>query len=59
MELNKTYILRVMIGEKLLTYIGTIISVDNFFVSFIDKFGKKISLSKTQIQSYEEAEHGN
>jgi len=54
MELNKTYIIRVIIDGRLLTYSGTILSYDNIFVEFLDKYNKKISVNKNNIQSFEE-----
>ena len=54
MELNKTYIIRILINNSLLTYRGTIISEDINFICFIDKFNKKISVNKNQVQSFEE-----
>jgi hypothetical protein len=54
MELNKTYTIRVTINERLLTYQGTIISEDDIFITFIDKFGKKVSINKKNIDSYSE-----
>ena len=60
MELNKTYIIRVLINNSLLTYTGKIISLeDDFFITFLDKYGKEISVNKTTIQSYEEVGNGN
>ena len=54
MELNKTYIIRVLINTSLLTYNGKVISIDDHFIEFLDKFGKKISVNKNQVQSFEE-----
>lgn len=54
MEQNKTYILRVLINNSLLTYTGKIVRFDDIFVVFEDKFGKEISVNKNTIQSYEE-----
>lgn len=54
MELNKTYIIRVLINNNLLTYTGKIISIDEIFVSFLDKYGRNVSVNKSKIQSYEE-----
>ena len=55
MELNKTYLLRVLIGGKLLTYKGLIVSIDDDgFIAFRDKFGKVVTVNKNTIQSYEE-----
>ncbi len=59
MELNKTYIIRILINNRLLTYQGTILSTDNFFVEFLDKYGKKISVNKSTIQSFEAVQNGN
>ena len=56
MELNKTYIIRITINDRLLTYTGEIISIDDDFVTFLDKFNKKISINKKNIDSYEEVE---
>lgn len=38
----------------LLTYTGTILSTGEIFVEFLDKFGKRISVNKNNIQSFEE-----
>lgn len=54
MELNKTYILRITINGRLLTYSGKITSIDENFVTFLDKFNKLISVNKKNIESYEE-----
>jgi hypothetical protein len=54
MELNRTYILRLTIDGRLLTYTGKILSIDENFVTFLDKFDKKISVNKKNIESYEE-----
>lgn len=54
MEQNKTYILRVTIGGKLLTYTAKIVSIDKDFVSFIDRFGGKVSINLKNVESYEE-----
>ncbi len=54
MELNRKYIIRVLVGDKLLTYTGKIISEGDILVEFIDKFGTCISVNKNNIQSMEE-----
>lgn len=54
MEQNRTYILRITIDNRLLTYTGKILSIDENFVTFLDKFDKKISVNKKNIESYEE-----
>ena len=56
MELNKTYIIRVTIDGKLLTYKGKVLSDSPFFITFLDKFDKLISVNKRNIESYEECE---
>ena len=53
MELNKIYIIRILIDNRLLTYTGKIISIDDYFICFLDKFGKKISVNKNTVQSFE------
>lgn len=53
MELNSTYVIRVLINNRLLTYQGKILSEDSFFITFIDKYGKEISVNKNNIQSFE------
>lgn len=55
MELNTTYVIRVMINNRLLTYEAKVISEDSIFITFIDKYGKEISVNKNNIQSFEEA----
>ena len=54
MELNRTYTIRVLINNQLLTYTGRITSISDFFIEFIDKFGKKVSVNKSTVQSFEE-----
>lgn len=58
MELNKTYIIRVDVGnDKLFTYTATILKEDQLFITFIDRFSKKVfSYNKTKILSFEEVE---
>ena len=60
MELNTTYIFRIVINGQLLTYTGKVISINDFFVEFLDKYGKNISVNKNNIQSFEEVQsNGN
>ena len=56
MELNKTYILRITINDRLLTYTGKIISIDENFITFLDRFDKKISVNKKNVESFEEVD---
>lgn len=58
MEQNRTYIIRILVNGKLLTYTGKIISKEDCFVTFIDKYGHEVSVNKNTIQSYEEVSHG-
>ena len=55
MELNRTYTIRVLINNRLLTYTGKIISEDNFFVTFLDKYGKSVSVNKNTIPNETES----
>lgn len=57
MEQNRTYILRITLDNRLLTYTGKILSIDENFVTFLDKFDKKISVNKKNIESFEEVEY--
>lgn len=59
MELNRTYIIRVLSNGHLLTYTGTIQNIDDFFIEFIDKYGKAVSVNKSTVQSFEEVNNGN
>lgn len=54
MEKDKTYIIRIEVNGRELVYHATIISIDENFITFVDKFGKKISVNKKNIQTYEE-----
>lgn len=56
MELNKTYIIRVDMGNaRLFTYTGKIIKEDSIFITFIDSYkGKIYSYNKSKILSFEE-----
>lgn len=54
MNIGDTYIIRVKVEEKIFTYTGKIISVDDDFVTFIDKYGKTFSYNKNSILSFEE-----
>jgi len=54
MKINERYILVFEVDGRPLTYTGKIISEDEMFVTFIDKFGKTISYNKSNIISFEE-----
>ena len=54
MEIDKTYKLRIRVANEDLTYTGTIIAIDDTFITFRDKFGKRLSYNKNNIISVEE-----
>lgn len=54
-----------MVGERVqiiltnnFVYSGEIISQDDFFIFILDKYGKKISIGKKDIQVIKEVENG-
>ena len=53
---DRRYVLRFNVNGVTLVYTGTITSVDDNFVSFIDKFGKEITYNLNSIVSFEEVE---
>ena len=55
MEINKTYIIRVLLGGRFLTYVGKIISNKDGFVTFLDNRGKILNIAMSQVQSFEES----
>ena len=56
MNIGKTYIIRIEIDNRVLTYTGKIISNEKSFVTFIDKFGKTWTYNKKNIISLEAIE---
>jgi len=54
MKINEKYILVFNVDGRLLTFTGKIISEDDLFVTFVDKFGKTISYNKSTLISFEE-----
>ncbi len=56
MKIGKTYKITFETSGKTLTFTGKIISVNDKFVSFIDRFGKKLHYNIKLIVSYEEVE---
>ena len=54
MNINKTYIIRINVDNRIFTYTGKIISEDEHFVTFLDIKGKVLSYNKTSILSFEE-----
>jgi len=57
MEQDKTYIIRFEISDKELVFRAKIISQDDNFVTFEDKFGKVLTYNKKFIVSIEEVEN--
>lgn len=53
-ELNKKYIFRIRVDDRTLTYTGTVTSIDNLFITFVDKFGVQCSYQLNNIISFEE-----
>jgi len=54
MKIGESYKITVEVNGKLLTYTGKIISEDDDFVTFSDKFGTTFSYNKKNIVSMEE-----
>ena len=53
MNIGDTYIIRVEVEDRIFTYTGKIISEDENFITFIDKYGKTFSYNKNKILSLE------
>ncbi len=56
MKINEKYILVFDVDGKTLTYTGIILSEDEMFITFIDKFGSTLSYNKSNLISFREAE---
>ena len=54
MNIGDTYIIRIKVEERLFTYTGKIISEDEHFITFKDKYGSTFSYNKSAIISFEE-----
>jgi len=54
MKINCSYKIVVEVDGRVLTYTGKIVSIDDDFITFIDKFGKTFSYNKNKIISTEE-----
>jgi 5'-3' exonuclease len=54
MNIGDTYIIRIEVEGKTFTYTGKIISEDNDFITFIDKYNHKWTYNKSKIISFEE-----
>ena len=55
---DKTYRFIVQVGSRVLYFTGKVISIENNFVSFIDKFNKTLSYNLNSVISFEELENG-
>lgn len=53
MNIGENYIIRIEVEGRLFTYTGKIVSEDENFVTFIDKYGKTFSYNKKNIISFE------
>ena len=56
LKINSKYILRFNLNGKILTYTGVILSVDNMFVQFKDKFNDILNYNLNTLSSYEEVQ---
>lgn len=54
MNIGDTYIIRIEVEGRLFTYTGKIISEDEHFITFIDKYESTFSYNKNKIISFEE-----
>lgn len=57
-KIGKTYWMSILSGNDKLVYTGKIISIDNNFVTFIDKFKKRLTFNLKNVISFEEVEDG-
>ena len=58
MIIGKKYIIFIELGKNVLKFTGTITSIGDKFVTFIDKFGKELHYNLKNIVSYEEIKDG-
>lgn len=56
MKINSIYKIVVEVGDRILTYMATILKEDEFFITFKDKNGSVFSYNKNKIVSAEEME---
>ena len=49
MNIGDTYIIRVEVDGRIFTYTGKILSEDDNFVTFIDKFNQTFSYNKNRV----------
>ena len=54
MKIGSQYKIVIIVDKKVLTFTGKIISEDDSFITFIDKFGATLSYNKNKIVSFEE-----
>lgn len=52
--LNKTYIIRINLSNNILRFEGSNLEEDEFFLSFTDKFGRKLKYNKSTVVAVEE-----
>jgi len=53
MNINEDYIIRIEVEGRLFTYTGKIISDEDGFITFIDKYNQTFSYNKANIISFE------
>lgn len=58
-QIGKKYKIILNINEHVLTYSCTLLSEDNNFITFIDKFGKEYTYNKNLILSIERIKNFN
>lgn len=56
LEVGCSYKISIKINEKILTYTCKVTSLDDIFISFIDKFGKEYNYNKNLIIGFEPIE---
>ena len=57
-HINKTYLLKFNFNGNTLTYTAKVISLDNNFISFVDKFQNTLNYNIINLVSYEEVKNG-
>jgi len=53
MNIGDTYIFRIEVDGRLFTYTGKITEEDDFFITFLDKYGRTWKYNKKNIISME------
>ena len=53
---GKFYLMHIQVGDRVLSFAGEIVEIDDDFVSFVDKYGKLQNYRLSTIMSYTEVE---